>query len=101
MEALPYVPAFFRAAYLYFKHFRLHELGAQRVNFGIVNTPENAFLEAYPGLPPITSIHPTKPVSGWTGVRPTEERAFQNHSCAQSQVVALQKQHDFKSFAIQ
>jgi len=56
---------------------RLKELGATQVNFGLVNSPENSFLEAYPGLPPITSIDPTKPVPGWTAVRPTEERAFQ------------------------
>jgi hypothetical protein len=56
---------------------RLHELGAQQVNFGLLNSPENSFLEAYPGLPPITGIDPTKPAPGWTAVRPTEERAFQ------------------------
>jgi hypothetical protein len=56
---------------------RLRQLGAQHVNFGVVDSPDNQFLETYPGLPHITNIHPTEPLPGWTAVRPTLERTFQ------------------------
>jgi dolichyl-phosphate-mannose-protein mannosyltransferase len=56
---------------------RLRELGAAAVNYGWVDSPDNQFLEQYPGLPHITNIHPLRPAAGWTAVRPTLERSFQ------------------------
>jgi hypothetical protein len=56
---------------------RLRQLGAQQVNFGIVNSTDIEFLEAYPGLPHVANIHPAEPKEGWTAVRPTQVRTFQ------------------------
>ncbi len=56
---------------------RLHQLGATQVNYGYVDSKDNRFLEAYPGLPPITNIHPLKPAEGWTAVCPTFDHATQ------------------------
>jgi 4-amino-4-deoxy-L-arabinose transferase-like glycosyltransferase len=56
---------------------RLRQLGATQLNYGFVDSPDNHFLETYPGLPHITNIHPTQPAPGWTAVRPTLERVEQ------------------------
>ena len=56
---------------------RLHQLGATQVNYGYVDSKDNQFLEAYPGLPPITNIHPLHPAEGWTAVCPTYDHATQ------------------------
>jgi hypothetical protein len=56
---------------------RLRELGVTEVNYGWVDSPDNHFLETYPGLPHIVNIHPLKPANGWTAVRPTLERISQ------------------------
>jgi hypothetical protein len=56
---------------------RLKQLGATSVNYGYVDSADNAFLEAYPGLPPITNIHPLHPAEGWTAVCPTFDHATQ------------------------
>jgi 4-amino-4-deoxy-L-arabinose transferase-like glycosyltransferase len=56
---------------------RLRELGVTEVNYGWVDSPDNHFLETYPGLPHIVNIHPLKPAGGWTAVRPTLERISQ------------------------
>jgi hypothetical protein len=56
---------------------RLRQLGAHELNWGTVNSPDNQFLETYPGLPHITNIHPAEPRPGWTAVRPTLERIEQ------------------------
>ncbi|HEY1495941.1 MAG TPA: glycosyltransferase family 39 protein [Candidatus Solibacter sp.] len=56
---------------------RLRQLGAKQVNYGYVGSKDNQFLEAYPGLPPITNIHPLKPAEGWTAVCPTFDHATQ------------------------
>ena len=56
---------------------RLHQLGAQWVNFGYLNSPDAAFLEAYPGLPKIRGINPIEPAEGWTAVSPTMYRNTQ------------------------
>lgn len=56
---------------------RLHELGAQWVNFGYLNAVDQPFLEAYPGLPPIRGINPVQPAEGWTAVSPTMNRTTQ------------------------
>jgi hypothetical protein len=56
---------------------RLRELGVKELNWGWVDSPDNHFLETYPGLPHITNIHPLKPATGWTAVRPTLERISQ------------------------
>jgi hypothetical protein len=56
---------------------RLKQLGATQLNYGYVDSADKAFLEIYPGLPPITSIHPTHPAEGWTAVCPTMDHATQ------------------------
>jgi len=56
---------------------RLQQLGATQVNYGYVNSYDNTFLEAYPGLPRITNIHPLHPAEGWTAVCPTFDHATQ------------------------
>jgi Dolichyl-phosphate-mannose-protein mannosyltransferase len=56
---------------------RLHQLGATQVNYGYVGSSDNQYLETYPGLPPITNIHPLKPAEGWTAVCPTFDHATQ------------------------
>ena len=56
---------------------RLHQLGATQVNYGYVNSYDNSFLEAYPGLPRIKNIHPLEPAEGWTAVCPTFDHATQ------------------------
>jgi hypothetical protein len=56
---------------------RLRELGARQINWGWVDSPDNQFLETYPGLPRITNIDPRYPATGWTAVRPTLERISQ------------------------
>jgi hypothetical protein len=56
---------------------RLHQLGATQVNYGYVGSSDKQFLEAYPGLPTITNIHPLKPAEGWTAVCPTFDHATQ------------------------
>jgi hypothetical protein len=56
---------------------RLRQLGVHEINWGTFNSPDNQFLETYPGLPHITNIHPAEPKPGWTAVRPTLERIFQ------------------------
>jgi hypothetical protein len=56
---------------------RLHQLGATQVNYGYMNSPDNHFLEAYPGMPHIVNIHPLKPAEGWTAVCPTFDHATQ------------------------
>jgi hypothetical protein len=56
---------------------RLRQLGAKEVNWGWLDSPDNHFLETYPGLPHIVNIHPLHPAPGWTAVRPTLERISQ------------------------
>jgi hypothetical protein len=56
---------------------RLKQLGATSVNYGYVDSADNTFLEAYPGLPPIRNIHPLHPAEGWTAVCPTFDHATQ------------------------
>ena len=56
---------------------RLKQLGATQVNYGYVNSGDHAYLEAFPGLPPIRSIHPLEPAEGWTAVCPTLDHATQ------------------------
>lgn len=56
---------------------RLHQLGAQWVNYGYLNGADGPFLEAYPGLPKIRPIHPLEPAEGWTVVSPTMHRTTQ------------------------
>ena len=56
---------------------RLRELGVKEINWGWVDSPDNQFLETYPGLPHIVNIHPLKPATGWTAVRPTLDRISQ------------------------
>jgi Dolichyl-phosphate-mannose-protein mannosyltransferase len=56
---------------------RLHQLGAQWVNYGYINGGDGPFLEAYPGLPKIHPIHPLEPAEGWTVVSPTMHRTTQ------------------------
>jgi hypothetical protein len=56
---------------------RLKQLGATQVNYGYVDSADNRFLEAYPGLPPIRNIHPLHPAEGWTAVCPTMDHATQ------------------------
>jgi hypothetical protein len=56
---------------------RLRQLGATQVNYGYVDSPDNAFLETYPGLPQIKNIHPLHPAEGWTAVCPTMDHATQ------------------------
>jgi hypothetical protein len=56
---------------------RLHQLGATQVNYGYLESPEDPFLEAYPGLPKIRGIHPLEPAEGWTVVSPTMHRTTQ------------------------
>ena len=56
---------------------RLHELGATQVNYGYVDGRDHAFLEAFPGLPHIEGIDPTRPAEGWTAVCPTMNRTTQ------------------------
>jgi len=56
---------------------RLRELHVNEINWGWVDSPDNQFLETYPGLPHIVNIHPLKPAVGWTAVRPTLERISQ------------------------
>jgi hypothetical protein len=56
---------------------RLKQLGATQLNYGYINSYDNSFLEAYPGLPPIKNIHPLEPAEGWTAVCPTLDHATQ------------------------
>jgi 4-amino-4-deoxy-L-arabinose transferase-like glycosyltransferase len=56
---------------------RLHQLGAQWVNFGYLESPDAPFLEAFPGLPKIHGIHPLEPAEGYTVVSPTMYRTTQ------------------------
>jgi len=57
---------------------RLKQLGATQLNYGYVEqTYNDLFLEAYPGLPHITPIHPLHPAEGWTAVCPTLDHATQ------------------------
>jgi hypothetical protein len=57
---------------------RLKQLGATQLNYGYIDQPDaDLFLEAYPGLPHITSIHPLHPAEGWTAVCPTLDHATQ------------------------
>jgi hypothetical protein len=56
---------------------RLQQLGVHEIHWGTVGTPDNQFLETYPGLPHIVNIHPAEPKPGWTAVRPTLERSEQ------------------------
>ncbi len=56
---------------------RLEELGATQINYGYVDSADKSFLEIYPGLPPITNIHPLHPAEGWTAVCPTMDHATQ------------------------
>ena len=56
---------------------RLKQLGATSVNYGYVDSADNAFLEAYPGLPHIRNIHPLHPAEGWTAICPTFDHATQ------------------------
>jgi hypothetical protein len=56
---------------------RLKQLGATSVNYGYVDSADNTFLEAFPGLPPIRNIHPLHPAEGWTAVCPTFDHATQ------------------------
>jgi hypothetical protein len=56
---------------------RLRELGVHELNWGWVDSPDNQFLETYPGLPHIINVHPLHPATGWTAIRPTLERIAQ------------------------
>jgi hypothetical protein len=56
---------------------RLRQLGVHDLNWGWVDSPDNQFLETYPGLPHITNVHPLHPATGWTAIRPTLERIAQ------------------------
>ena len=57
---------------------RLKQLGATQLNYGYAGQTGNSlFLEAYPGLPPITGIRPLHPAEGWTAVCPTIDHATQ------------------------
>ncbi|MEO8594604.1 MAG: glycosyltransferase family 39 protein [Candidatus Solibacter sp.] len=56
---------------------RLKQLGATQVNFGAIYAGASAFLEAYPGLPKVTPIHPIEPSEGWTAISPTLDHAAQ------------------------
>jgi hypothetical protein len=56
---------------------RLRQLGAREVNYGLVDSPDNQYLESYPGLPHINNIDPRQPAPGWTAVQPTLEHASQ------------------------
>ena len=56
---------------------RLRQLGATSVNYGYVDEPDHAFLEAFPGLPHINAINPVEPAEGWTAVCPTMNRTTQ------------------------
>jgi len=56
---------------------RLRQLGATQVNYSYTGSPDLAFLQAYPGLPPISPIHPLQPAEGWTAVNPTLDHASQ------------------------
>jgi hypothetical protein len=56
---------------------RLRQVRATQLNFGTIKSDDQAFLEAFPGLPHITPIHPTHPADGWTAVAPTLDRTAQ------------------------
>jgi len=56
---------------------RLRQLGVKELNYGWLDSPDNHFLETYPGLPHITNVNPLKPAPGWTAIRPTLERIAQ------------------------
>jgi hypothetical protein len=56
---------------------RLKQLGATQLNYGYINSHDEEFLEAYPGLPKIKGIHPLQPADGWTAIGPTQDHATQ------------------------
>ena len=56
---------------------RLKQLDAKEVNYGYLFSHDQAFLEAYPGLPKIVPIHPVQPAEGWTAICPTMDHAAQ------------------------
>jgi hypothetical protein len=56
---------------------RLRQLGATSVSFGGIGAADDEFLQTFPGLPPITHIHPLNPAEGYTAVSPTLWRTVQ------------------------
>src|SRR5262249_35526485 len=56
---------------------RLRPLALHDLNCAWVDSPDNQFLETYPGLPHITNVPPLHPATGWTAIRPTLERIAQ------------------------
>jgi 4-amino-4-deoxy-L-arabinose transferase-like glycosyltransferase len=56
---------------------RLRELGVREIAYTPLNNADDAYLEAYPGLPHIKPINPLAPSEGWTAVRPTYAKADQ------------------------
>ena len=55
---------------------RLRELHAPSVAFFTMNL-DDAHLREWPGLPPITTIHPINPTEGWTANSPTFRKVGQ------------------------
>ena len=56
---------------------RLRQLGATEVHYGQLYDDNQAFLEAYSGLPHIIPIHPREPAEGWIAICPTMDHANQ------------------------
>ncbi len=56
---------------------RLRQLGAKEVHYGQLYDDDEAFLEAYAGLPHVIPIEPREPAEGWIAICPTMDHVAQ------------------------